>query len=286
MRSTLIHPQIVWIGMCLLPRLVLAHQDPTGEIHPRVFVENEAFSIYFRSVGKTRENVVDGKMIFDEKGQVLVPKHLVTATAKGEEWQDPRNGTIMIPWTRRNQQGRSVFVLRTTTADLVKEQPLPLSAPFGADITSSWVDEKAIAVLWSEAVGEGEARVVLMKLSWIDRASFSVVATVEVGKPATIYDFPSASNLVWAEGKLWLAWVKELGKEDMEQSPISVTVLTCYDPHTKSLLHKELPQPSNWNTRISMGFLKGWLCLVWHCTKDGRYPGEAEIITAFEKVSP
>lgn len=272
--------------MCLLPGLVLAHSDPAGDVHPRVFVENGAFSIYFSSVGKTRENVVDGKMIFDEKGQVLVPKHLVTAAATAQGWQDPREGSVMIPWSRRNQQGRSVFVLRTNSEELVKEQPLPLSAPFGAYITSSWVDEKAIAVLWSEPVGEGEERAVLMKLSWIDRASFSVVATVDVSKPATIYDFPSASNLVWAEGKLWLAWVKELGKADIEQSPIWKTVLTSYDPHTKSLLHKELPQSSNWNTRISMGFLKGWLCLAWHCTKDGRYPGEAEIITAFEKVSP
>ena len=291
MRTSLKHHLLVWLGLCLLPGVVLGHQDPMGETHPSVVVENGNFSIYFLSLRRGGDNRDAGRMIFSPSGEVLVPKHLISdpktqAWMEARNWRDHGDESVKTSRIGNDESARSAFVLQTGKDGLGPQQPLPIDSPSGAMVTSSWVDPNAIAILWSETLVQGEEQEVLMKISWIDRASFSLVATVDVGKAASIYDFPSASNLVWAEGKMWFAWVKEFQEDAKDQKFRWKTILTSYDPVTKSLQHKELPQPSNWNTGISMRFLNGWLCLAWHCTKDGSYPGEAAIITAFEKVRP
>ena len=291
MRTSLKHHLLVWLGLCLLPGVVLGHVYPMGEVHPSVVVENGNFSVYFYLVRRDGDSRDAGSMIFSPSGEVLVPKHLIT-DPKTQAWMETRNGrdsgdeSVKAFRMGIDESARSAFVLQTGKDGLGPQQPLPFDGPASAWVTSSWVDPNAIAILWSETLVQGEEQEVLMKISWVDRSSFSLVATVDVGKPASIYDFPSASNLVWAEGKMWFAWVKEFQEEAKDLKSRWKTILTSYDPVTKKIQHKELPQPSNWNTGISMRFLNGWLCLAWHCTKDGSYPGEAAIITAFEKVSP
>jgi hypothetical protein len=123
---------------------------------------------------------------------------------------------------------------------------------------------------------------------WLERPAMKIAFQTSLG-PCAFIRPPHLihSELVWVGGRVWFAWIRKAdGFEKLPPTKQWVTMLASYDPQSKKLEQKILPEQSHYNTPVSINTVNGWLCVAWHCSKDGSYPGESMIVTHFEKVSP
>jgi hypothetical protein len=266
--------------------LALGHVDPRGNIYPRVSVENDQFIVAFNETDDDREKSAISRMVFTVNDSTVPPQ----LASSDRQVSVPTVGTVEVKSdiesvTAADGKEGWHLVLETTKGGQLKQTALPVKTEEKPWIASYWIDDGQIAVLWNIKTHSPDDPLTL-KLSWMDRNELPSGVTSDVGWPAYIYHFPRVSKLVLAEGKLWFAWVRSEPDETKIDMFRWVTVLTSYDPKTKRMDHTALPQKSDWNTSLSMALCKGWLCIAWHCSKDGSYPGVAEIVTAFKRVVP
>ncbi len=228
-------------------------------------------------------------MIFTPDGRAVLPRHRVFR--KNEVFTEPER---KITVESRGEPGSDSarFVLKRIHDDKWTEHPLPIDPVKGA-----WVEKTTFAGDWvgftwgnfgytmsGQRVEPSES--VKLMFSTANTRGFAPGKTVLIGEPATIYDFPSASNPVWAASRWWVAWVRRAETDTERKDPLREwqTMLTSIDPVTGALEHRRLTGLSNWNTHVSMKTTGGWLCVAWHASVDGTYPGTAKIVTAFEKL--
>lgn len=275
---------------CVLcvPLITQAHSDPGGDIHPDVVVEDGKFAIYF-SARRDAYDHDQWRMVFTADGKIAQRRNLIL-TQRAESPQNLEHAGV----DTRATPGSSTmsFVLQRTHNGKMTDVPLPLDPVKFPLVRSATMAGDWVGFTWaanSQALDgpreEMPAPIHLM-FSMADVKNFTPGKTVLIGEPATIYDFPSASNPVWAARRWWVAWVRRAQGEAGRKDPTRKweTVLTSIDPLTSKLEHKLLPGLSNWNTSLSMKTTGGWLCIAWHASMDGSYPGKASIITAFEKL--
>jgi hypothetical protein len=87
--------------------------------------------------------------------------------------------------------------------------------------------------------------------------------------------------------KLWLGWVRKAAKfDELPAVKRWVTVLASLNVRTGKVEEHMLPEISHWNAHLSLNICKGWLCLAWHCSQDGSYPGHGKIMTHFQRANP
>jgi hypothetical protein len=297
--------------ICLTSLIVLAaapathaHQDPGGDVHPVVIGAPGLFQVCFYVAAPNSGPVTQPvwfRTLHKPDGTLLAPRHRILdevqiqALNSGTWRRGPQtNGhTPVIQWSQLFSpvplQGRppnaARLVLRSWRNNAFRDEPLLFDAPINSDLTSQLITESWAGLLWSkidQADDRGGFQVTL-NLTWFWRERAAKPVTRRLGPCATIYDFAVASNFVWTADRLWVAWIRDAGKPD---APAWETKLSSFDPKTGNVASKALPGISNWNSHLSLATTDGWLCAAWHCTKDGTYPGEATIITAFEKIPP
>jgi hypothetical protein len=298
-----------WAGVLGLLWTVLTshpshgHADPRGDVHPAVIAAPGVFQVcfytaepnpgpfavevWFRTLHKPDGTLIAPRHRVIDKGQLQALEYrLWNKYAQGKDHQATIEWTSISPTAF--EEGRPVpsrLVLRTLKNGTFHEEPLFLDASGCSDLTSQLVGEKWAALLWGsiKQAEDGRSQDTTLKFTWFARDSAAEPVTRELGACATVYDFVRASNLVWAGERIWVAWVRVIGEAEERSWE---TTLTSFDPSTGNISSKALPGMSNWNTTLSLAATDGWLCAAWHCSKDGTYPGEAVIVTAFEKLPP
>lgn len=280
------------VGSLCLPMLLLAHSDPVGDIHPTVVYDRDHFVIYFTATSQSDRVAGSNRMIFSPANGNNKPQLIATEPDRSGGY-DPSlpygtaengDGPVVMEFGQ-TQKDKRRFMLLGSDGKFVTRTPLPIPAPDGrAWITDSWADEHSIAVLWSTG-GDNATNPVELRLSWVNRPRNLLEKTVTLGTPATIYYFPRASNLVWAQGRMWTAWVQPADQNKPDTKADWTTILSSYDPATQTVTHKALPQPSHWNTTVSLLARDGWVCVAWHCSQKEGFPPRASIEYAFEPIA-
>lgn len=289
---------LIWIVAVLATVCARGHVAPRGDVYPIVIAQQGVFHVcsFLNSGADDREIVF--RSIHKPDGVLMVPRHRVMDEALLKRlktarlrpgWGPVNHDPCIVRLTPRHptdgvETKEQQLVLRTWNGGAASDEPLLFDVAESADLTSQFIAKEWGALLWSKT--DYEAKGTTLHLTWFQRSSTATPITRELGICGTIYDFPSASDLVWAGGRLWVAWIREESDQKHPPSRHWRTMLTSFDPVTGKTASKELPGISHWNSSLSIAETKGWLCIAWHCSKDMDYPGEAVIVTAFEKIPP
>jgi hypothetical protein len=256
-----------------------AHSDPMGEVHPRVTANQDgSFTVTFRYSDGYQEGRM--RMMMGADGKERVPRHWIKKGAEEESRELPTKESPHIRYVEVNKEGAKSRALLTRQVDdrgaeKITARVLPVKRP--ADSTAATETAgKEVAFAYGELDLGGEG--MPFKLTWCRSEGFQAARTVSLGTVACIYDFPSASPLVWSAGRWWVAWVRGQKKED---TFTWTTVLSSVDAVSGKVEHHDLPGNSNWNTSLAIAVnAAGTFCVAWHASVDGTYPGKAKIVTA------
>ena len=273
--------------LCLTTQSARAHQDPAGDSHPQIEIEDDAFVIYSRYRVYLQEG--EGgwyRQSYGVTGQMREPRHRMPEERAQELEEATRAGWNPEPTGSSVESGGGgPFLLMGTEEGTKYVRPLPVSGPKGADVERSLVVGQTVGFLWSGEKIIDENADERLRLSFAALKGFAPGQTVTIGKPCTIYHFPVVSNLVWAGGRWWVAWVRDDTPADgTDGKRIYHTILSSVDPKSGKVTHEVLPGTSNWNSSLSLATHGGWLCAAWHASIDGTYPGIAKVVAAFHKV--
>ena len=270
--------------------LASAHEDPTGDVYPAVKVENGNFVIYFYNTSRdTSANPSDYdmsgnypvfRMVYSTTGELLGPRTPCKNIRSDSLWQASsmvydkkiqlRDERVLFDSELLKNGKPSYFVEKN---GITEHRRLP----WPDDVTINYlasvhVDDKSIAML--ATTGKR-----VLTLFHFDRAKFQPPEIAAVGQPTFIYDFPGASNVVFAAERYWLAWIRfNREKEKFE------TVLSDWKPGEAKSHETVLDAPADWNTEISVAAIGTKLCVAYHCSVTGEYPGYSQIITVFKDV--
>lgn len=284
------------LGWCVLMHgQVCAHSDPAGDTAPMIDVADEKFIMTFRTRQPNqgaRDEPVYSRIIYSPDGKILVPRHRL------EKWPDE---VYLSNPDRRDQEDRVIsispagtvsrFVLTRSGPNGPRvELPLPLDPQQDPHVERANFTGSTVGFIWtnwSNLPGFPDYRIQQLHLSHVDVESGRSGSSVRLGEPATIESFVSASSPVWAGGKWWVAWVRAAESSEDRKDPLKAwqTVISSFNPTSRELKHTVSPEMSNWNTSVELKTTGGWLCAAWHASKDGSYPGEAKICTAFVKAT-
>jgi hypothetical protein len=272
------------------------HQDPLGDIHPVVLLEGDGFAVYHQSNDpKVPERDVWHKQVHDLDGSLAVPRHRVPADQRErlEELLTRHYDQRLAPGPRvevSKLAGDSAAFGLVQTNGGRSRSVLPVECPQNARVSQTFATETEVAFSWSTIERGQDALVGVLRVSLARSDGVAQGRTVIVGKACAIYDFPVASNLVWAAGRWWVAWVRDDTPADAvendEGNRTYHTVLSCVESGTGKVSHEVLPGISHWNSHLSVATHGGWICVAWHASTDDAYPGHAKVVTAFQKLPP
>lgn len=255
-----------------------AHQDPRGDIHPSVVVENGNFAIYFQSnrpVDDEDDFFVTRpsyRVVYSPSGELLAPRHPVQKLPELPTDAPGVYGTVL-------QVGEERLVF---PRELLRDKPSYFLEVAGRRQRRrlAWPDELKLTdigdiqadaqrIVFAATTGEDA-----LSLFAFDRARFAPPIVVPLGRAATIYQFAVASNLVHARGRYWLGWMRQT--QDAVHS-----MLTSWQHDEKDAVHTVLNLPADGNTGLSLAVTDEWLCLAYHCPVEN---SESRIITHFQKL--
>jgi len=122
----------------------------------------------------------------------------------------------------------------------------------------------------------------MLRFYWFKHESIKPPLRLEVGRTVCIYDFPVASNLAYAGGRFWVAYMG-IPAEEKEDAGLQL-MLWSWAPGEKTGRLEALDSPAFGNSHLSLAAIGDRLCLAYHCALDG-YPGtDARIVTVFRKA--
>lgn len=281
---------------------VSAHQDPRGEIHPWVVPDAHGdFRIFYTQSERGFNSPM--KMHLAEDGHERIPRHRSSAAALKAfgilktAWPEhplysfpdpaPVHSEIIFQFI---SGGKYRLALREADSASGQFPPGPVQGcilPFGpveSDIgaESTVTEEYATVVQGYYRDEESDPQGIHFRCS--RRNGTGPGVQVNLDHAAGIYDFVTASRPVWAGGRFWIAWVRQLGTEG---NHTWTTVLTGLDPVTGIAESHDLPGISHWNTSVSLAVnTRQTLCAAWAPNMDGSYPGRARIVTAVFPTKP
>jgi hypothetical protein len=258
-----------------------AHEDPRGDVHPQVRVEKGNFAIYFSSNDERGDADAEPptlRVIYSPAGELLAPRHHVAEIPDDESGPRLRGGDIPVaaggeilsvpPWPRLFH-GKPFYTVKKDGRIERHSLPWPDGVEI-SDLTRIISDGHSITIA-AKAGGN------LLSFYHFSRGGFQLPTIVQIGSPATIYDFPVASNIVFAGGKYWIAWMRP-GEKKIE------AVLSNWKPGNADMEHVVLKTLGDWNSDLSLGTTGDVICLAYHCSASGAYPGRSSIITSFHQV--
>lgn len=255
-----------------------AHSDPWGDIHPAVGVEKGCFSIYFTSqVPDEVESYTDQRaalrMVFSSEGTLLAPRHAV-ASAPSDRTQNVGLYGARIPIGESaivfedDQAVRPGYLLEAPDGKLTRHR-IPWPRDFRMTLDSVIAAADGLAM-----TGKEDEKI--LKLYWWPFGEDRPPTVAVIGVTATIYDFPVASNVVFAGGRFWVAFMKPRG--DLLQ-----LALWSWKPGEGKGREEILDSPADWNSHLSLAAIGDQLCLAYHCaTKGSHY--DSRIFTVFRKA--
>jgi hypothetical protein len=143
-------PRAILSLVCLLiaPLTSRAHQDPSGEIHPNVEVEDGKFVIYFHS--RVGDGDAAWRMVFTPDGKTVLPRHRVADELRRMRDEQRRStGLAHVEARRGVNEGRFRFVLKHGKDGLGVEQPLPVEPAENALVDETAFLSDRVGFTWS-----------------------------------------------------------------------------------------------------------------------------------------
>jgi hypothetical protein len=261
---------------------LLAHQDPVGDVHPEVSVAEGCFVVDFSNNEKRSIDHDHFRNIYDAGGSLVVPRHRVS-----EKKPDTPLGWM---GGLRRSDGENSYEL--------DEEAKRLTIRSGEKILSRkslpWPGGKPPLVIFLDFVvlggnfiiigtlphPEGYEHGALLSVHRFELNSSKPPLALTLGAVATIYDFPTSSNVVVVGERVTLAWMGT-----PEGTEVHRFCLTTVDPLSMQTSTRRLDGDYHWNTHISIASIGTRLCVAWH---DGEIYGafrKARIRVLFEDLA-
>lgn len=265
----------------LLPR-ARGHSDPWGDIHPKVTVLEGNFSIVFNSqVPESSSNYNAERAVFrtiySPEGKLVAPRHALDRKRSHAE-NGPvglygggvflGNATLIFQGDRSGKPG---YLLRTAEG-----KTMPVSLPWPKEISLSLFEAVEVT---PDGIGiTGKEDRDDLKFYWFPFGSKNAPTILNLGPTECIYDFPMASNPVFAGGKFHVAFMRG-GAESVK------LYLWSWKPGDKQGKEVTLDSPGYGNSDLSMAAIGDQLCLAYHCQMfEGSADPLAKIVTVFRKA--
>ncbi|MFN0078497.1 MAG: hypothetical protein ACKVY0_18725 [Prosthecobacter sp.] len=310
----IIHKVSLALAVVIPSGLVNAHTDPRGEVCPLVRVDDGCFVIYtwqydsdhsyspirrtiYTPDGRiqvTSEVVTDPKILESLKSNeplpsvgAIQPKERIELDPEDENSSKNQKETRTDQFVNESRVTHQGFYLSVWQENQMKRTLLPLKSEGATGLESTLVREKELGLAWGKLSPKfnGSDRNLELMFAWLERPTVKTICELSLGECATIYDFAVTSNMLWVGDRVWMAWVRKA--KDYDNLPPTkqwVTVLASIDPSAGTVKEELLDAQSHWNAHLSMNVCGNWLCLAWHCSKDGTYPGDAQIVKEFRKL--
>jgi hypothetical protein len=270
-----------------------AHQDPVGETLVHVGVKGGSFAIYTAEYPERDSTHPISEVLHACDGSTSSPRRKIAReeleAARSSKAKEAREAIEYYPpWKPGVEIQRSELCLGLKVDSQWTHTPLPIPEEYM--VAAHLLRPDGAALVLNKILRKsstGEEFDLQHEIAWLDRPTLHLASKVDLGNCATINMVPTMSHLIWAENRVWFAWIRKA--DDFEKLPPTkqwVTVLASYEPKSKKLEKKILAEQSHWNANLSLNSVAGWVCVAWHCSRDGSYPGESMIVTHFEKVSP
>ena len=261
-----------------------AHEDPIGDVHPNVRVEKGNFAIYFSNNserGELAEEPPIFRTVYSSGGELLAPRHRVPTIPQDDQRISRRglNGieiqageeTLVFPPYPRLFHDKPYYTVESGDHAERRRLAWPDAVKI-SELHNVIADKDSITIAAKAGTDE-------LDLYHFRRDRFELPLIARIGNPLNIYDFPVASNLVFAGGKYWIAWMRANEKERKAEA-----VLSSWRPGDKDALEAVLDGPGNWNSHLSMAASGDSLCIAYHCSNNVRYGRESRIYKIFQAM--
>lgn len=265
-----------------------AHSDPWGDIHPQVTVEDGKFAVIFNtSLPEKESDYTNAKpvsqSIYTPEGKLFAPRHPLDRKRSYQELgpvglygRELKLGETSFYFSG-DRSGKPSYVMKSPEGKLAQVRlPWPESVSLGL-FEDAIVAPGGIAITGKE--GERRPDGGFLRFYWFPHDSTGTPEIQTIGTTACIYDFPVASNIAFAGGKFWLAYMRPVKGEGCE------LILWSWKPGAKKGHTETLDSPGDWNSHLSMAAIGDRLCLAYHCVDyEHSRDGMARIVTVFRKA--
>jgi hypothetical protein len=257
------------------------HSDPWGDIHPRVSVVDGRFAIVFNTslpdrVSDYSDEKPVQRMIFEVDGRLFAPRHPLERRRSWQEMgpvglygREMRLGdsTVIL---QGNSSGRPDYLLKSADGKTTR-----VRLPWPKEIALHLFED---ALVTAEGIAITGKELEPLKFYWFAHEETVEPFVLTIGTTACIYDFPVASNIAFAGGRFWVAFMRPEGSEDLKLA------LWSWKPGEKDGRVEILDSPAYWNSHLSMAAIGDRLCLAYHCEVPGSSDRHARIVTVFRKA--
>lgn len=277
--------------MCCLACVLLSlisiaegHSDPWGDIHPQVLVVDGKFSIVFNSsqpekVSEYREDKPLQQMIYTVEGKLFAPRHPLERKRSHQEL-----GPVGLYGRKTNLRQSTVIFQENWSSYLLKSQKGKITRvrlPWPKNVSLDLLEDvlvvpEGIAMTGKEMSPAQDGGP--LKFYWFEHDSAAAPTVLTIGATACIYNFPVASNVAFAGGKFWVAYMRPAENQALKLS------LWSWKPGDKEGRVEDLDSPADWNSHLSIAAIGDQLCLAYHCVTDHQDPVRARIVTVFRKA--
>lgn len=262
------------------------HSDPWGDIHPKVTVMDGNFSIVFNTtLPSDSPNYTEVKpayrVVYSSEGKLVSPRHPLD---RKRSWMESGpvghhggqvqvgDATVIFPG---DGEGKPGYLLRSADGKIT-----PVALPWPKEVSLSLFEGVSIT---PEGIGiTGKDNRTDLKFYWFPFESAAAPTILNLGPTECIYDFPVASNPVFAGGKFHVAFMRVDGEGEEAMTKL---YLWSWKPGEKEAKVELLDSPGFGNSHLSMAAIGDRLCLAYHCdTFQDPMERLAKIITVFRKV--
>ncbi len=247
------------------PALGNAHQDPQGDVHPTVQVEDGKFVVYFSSNTEPKIET-PGEPGEPNSRREPVYKTVLSPEGKVLEQRVPVQPSpdLFPEWLKRLRDGDPFGVF-----DQQKEPLLPAEWPDGKRPD----DLKGITIFGNRVFfyftgGKDES----FRMGVYDLDQKKLLQSAVIGNPGRIYSFASASEVIARENEAWIAWIEERNVK-REPSPDGTAgsyssdtqvVVSRWDLEKNRVTHLPIRQTINDNISLSLNRIGDHLLVAWH----------------------
>jgi hypothetical protein len=243
----------------------IAHEDPRGDVRPKVVTTSDRFEVYFTNNRGTSSQIfrttftADGKLIADRE------------PFNGETTQEQQSHPILM-----NLEGgrpRVTFTPLGTDRPQTFTPKLP-PGEYTDCLIVDWLHDGKILMQDSPAKAARDDPWPF-SLRTVDLFSDDLLYSAVIGTPARIYDIARTSPALHFGGEIIIAWM------EMKQFPDSIislsdgssaavrnatfrVVVTRWEPKLGRILHTLVAPAVSENVSISIGRINQVLLVAWH----------------------
>ncbi len=246
------------------------------------------FAIDFNTTRPEQEsNYTEGspvqRMIYTAEGALFAPRHPLE---RHRSWREL--GPVGL-YGKATRVGESTVIFQEQSSHqpgyLIKSpagQFTRVRLPWPAAVSLSLLEDAlvvpdGIAMTGKEGADHSENDP--LRFYWFAHDSTAAPEMLTIGPTACIYQFPIASNVAYASGRFWVAYMRPTASNELKLA------LWSWQPGEPAGRLEDLDSPADGNSHLSLAAIGDRLCLAYHCSSfERRYGETARIVTVFRQA--